>query len=204
MTMPLIIVSQDISLRQSHIEKIVGEKANSYEILKTAENGINDVRQWIKWLNIGAQNGITKVLIISAADKLSTEAQNALLKTLEEPPDNSKIIMEASDSGLLLPTVLSRCEQINLKEGNHNLDSTVQQQIDQLNSQISFSLDLAGKIADREKAIEWLDKAMVICRQDLFTDSSTRLRIEKIIKSKQLLKSNTNVRLTLENLFLNW
>lgn len=50
-----------------------------------------------------------KVIYIHNAEKLTVEAQNALLKILEEPPEGSQIILSAQKSTLLLPTVLSRC-----------------------------------------------------------------------------------------------
>ncbi len=50
-----------------------------------------------------------KILILRSADKMSEQAQNALLKTLEEPPGNAKFILLAANAGSLLPTVRSRC-----------------------------------------------------------------------------------------------
>lgn len=50
-----------------------------------------------------------KILILRGADKMSEQAQNALLKTLEEPPGNAKFILLAANAGSLLPTVRSRC-----------------------------------------------------------------------------------------------
>ena len=48
-------------------------------------------------------------------DEANQNAENALLKTLEEPPDNAKIILTASLENALLPTVTSRCEIIRLR-----------------------------------------------------------------------------------------
>lgn len=53
-----------------------------------------------------------KLAIISPAHALTVPAQNALLKTLEEPPDNSKILLATSMPQKLLPTILSRCVKI--------------------------------------------------------------------------------------------
>ncbi len=54
----------------------------------------------------------SRLILIDPADKLTVEAQNALLKTLEEPPRNSVIVLIASDIDLLLPTVRSRVQSI--------------------------------------------------------------------------------------------
>ena len=50
--------------------------------------------------------------IIRSAEKMTTEAQNAFLKTLEEPPLDTTIILTASDRTKLLPTIISRCQLV--------------------------------------------------------------------------------------------
>ncbi|MHC4711870.1 MAG: DNA polymerase III subunit delta' [Planctomycetota bacterium] len=59
--------------------------------------------------------GLRKVAIIDPADSLTTEAQNALLKTLEEPPADTTIILCAENAESLLPTVRSRCRRVAFK-----------------------------------------------------------------------------------------
>lgn len=56
-----------------------------------------------------------KIYIISEAEKMNTQAQNALLKTLEEPPAYAVIIILTSNIEALLPTILSRCVVLNMK-----------------------------------------------------------------------------------------
>jgi len=56
--------------------------------------------------------GPYKVYIIDPADRLTAEAGNALLKVLEEPPAHVVLILVASESSALLPTVISRCQQV--------------------------------------------------------------------------------------------
>ena len=55
-----------------------------------------------------------KIGIIYDADRMNAEAQNALLKTLEEPPPESLIILTSGNAGMLLPTTISRCRTITL------------------------------------------------------------------------------------------
>jgi len=56
-----------------------------------------------------------KVVIIDDAQKMSPQAQNCLLKTLEEPPEDSVIILVASDAESLFPTIVSRCQVVRFK-----------------------------------------------------------------------------------------
>lgn len=62
-----------------------------------------------------SQAKIRRVVHISAADTMTTEAQNAFLKTLEEPPADTLIIVCANDLQTLLPTILSRASHISVK-----------------------------------------------------------------------------------------
>jgi DNA polymerase III subunit delta' len=63
-------------------------------------------------LSLAPMYGRRKVAIIDDADCLNDESANALLKTLEEPPRNSLIILIARESDLLLPTIRSRCQML--------------------------------------------------------------------------------------------
>lgn len=60
-------------------------------------------------------SGGKKVGIIDGAEMMNREASNALLKTLEEPPSDSVIILITSEGSFLLPTVLSRCQRVNFR-----------------------------------------------------------------------------------------
>ena len=62
----------------------------------------------------GRATGINRVLFIKNADHMSVPAQNALLKNLEEPPENTVMILSASDYSGLLPTIRSRSVRINV------------------------------------------------------------------------------------------
>jgi DNA polymerase-3 subunit delta' len=59
--------------------------------------------------------GKRKVFIFEDADRLSEEASNALLKTLEEPPDQVVIVLLASGADAVLPTISSRCQMLSLR-----------------------------------------------------------------------------------------
>lgn len=71
---------------------------------------IEAVRDMIRSLSLKADSW--RVVIIDGAETLSEEAMNALLKTLEEPPDRVVMILIAASAGQLLPTILSRCHVV--------------------------------------------------------------------------------------------
>ena len=76
--------------------------------------GINEVRLVEKFLIKKPLKSKENVVIIENANLLTLQAQNAILKTLEEPPKNSKIILETQNEKKLLPTIISRCKIIKL------------------------------------------------------------------------------------------
>jgi DNA polymerase-3 subunit delta' len=76
------------------------------------EISIQQVRDFERALNYRSFTGKRKIIIVDPATLMNLASQNALLKTLEEPPQESLIILIASSAGGLLPTVRSRCLRI--------------------------------------------------------------------------------------------
>ncbi|MFQ5667194.1 MAG: DNA polymerase III subunit delta' [Candidatus Binatia bacterium] len=76
------------------------------------ETGVARVRDVKRFVQLRPVRGKAKVVILDDAQMLTVAAQNALLKTLEEPPVRSLLILVANNPGALLPTVRSRCQRI--------------------------------------------------------------------------------------------
>lgn len=76
---------------------------------------IDQVRELGEELSLSPRESCFKVRILSEFDSATREAQNALLKTLEEPPAHAILILTASDRQALAPTIVSRCQVLNLK-----------------------------------------------------------------------------------------
>ena len=75
---------------------------------------VEDVRSLRREASAKPFEGRRKVAVIVAADRMNTAASNALLKTLEEPPGTLMLILTASRSRRLLPTIVSRCQPVHL------------------------------------------------------------------------------------------
>jgi len=73
------------------------------------EISIQQIRELERELNYRSFSGGRKIAVIDPATSMNLASQNALLKTLEEPPQDSLIILIAANAGALLPTVRSRC-----------------------------------------------------------------------------------------------
>src|SRR6266545_1780541 len=78
----------------------------------TSNIGVDDIRAAIESAGYRPFEGKRRVVILDGADKLSSEIQNALLKTLEEPPPSSSFVLVTARPDALLPTVRSRCPML--------------------------------------------------------------------------------------------
>jgi DNA polymerase-3 subunit delta' len=76
------------------------------------EIGVDRAREVKRFTQLRPVRGNIKVALIDEAHMLTVAAQNALLKTLEEPPEHSLLILVANNPDALLPTVRSRCQRI--------------------------------------------------------------------------------------------
>jgi len=79
------------------------------------EISIDDIRELQRSASLPPYEGNYKIFIIDGAEYLSNEAANSLLKTLEEPPPKTVIFLLTAKESQLLPTVVSRCQRIELK-----------------------------------------------------------------------------------------
>jgi len=77
--------------------------------------GVDSVRKVSAFFERTAQIGTIKTVLIPQADKMTVAAANALLKTLEEPSDNSIIILLSGERDALLPTIISRCRLFEIR-----------------------------------------------------------------------------------------
>jgi DNA polymerase-3 subunit delta' len=76
---------------------------------------IDQARKASAFLSLTPAESSFRVVLIDAVDALNTQAGNALLKTLEEPPNNSIIILVCHKPAIVLPTILSRCRKVNMR-----------------------------------------------------------------------------------------
>ena len=75
---------------------------------------VDDVRKLGHFLSMSAAEGGRRVVILDAADEMNTQAANALLKMLEEPPKLTTFLLIAHQPQGLLPTIRSRCRELRL------------------------------------------------------------------------------------------
>jgi len=85
---------------------------------------IDQTRELMREIQLKPTEAEHKVAVIVTADRLNTQAANAFLKTLEEPPQNSVLILLSTEPSRILETILSRCLRLNFSgEGARPLDA---------------------------------------------------------------------------------
>jgi len=92
-----------------------GNYADLYEVDAASRTGVDDMRKLLENLYYSPSVGRFKVYIIDEVHMLSSASFNALLKTLEEPPEHVKFIFATTDPKKIPLTVLSRCLQFHLR-----------------------------------------------------------------------------------------
>jgi len=92
-----------------------GRSIDVLEIDGASNNGVEQVRELRETVKYAPASSKFKIFIIDEVHMLSTAAFNALLKTLEEPPDHVKFMFATTDPEKVLATILSRCQRFDLR-----------------------------------------------------------------------------------------
>ncbi|PSH69390.1 DNA polymerase III subunit delta' [Phyllobacterium brassicacearum] len=95
-------------LAMLHITRPVDAKTGKFKTGIT----VDEIRRVTHFLNRTSHDGSWRIVIVDPADDMNRNAANALLKTLEEPPQRTLFILISHSSGRLLPTIRSRCQSI--------------------------------------------------------------------------------------------
>ncbi|MBU4098624.1 hypothetical protein KJ980_03155 [Patescibacteria group bacterium] len=181
-----IIISTDKSKRRKYIQKYCLElKIDKLDItiiekdtaIKQNINtiGIEEIKHMQKKLFLKPIKSPIKAVILEDAQLLTIQAQNALLKALEEPPDHTIIIISSQSRESLLPTIISRCQIIDLKDERQKLSDQKIQELTEFivnlpKLSISEKLKKAELLAkDKEKTIEWTTKLILVLRDNLLS-----------------------------------
>lgn len=225
----LLITSKNKQEIDDFLQKIYKEKKVSnfdiHVIEKEGSIGIGEVREIQKNLFLKPVSGEIKTVVLLNSQNLTIEAQNALLKILEEPPLSALIILTANKKDSFLPTIISRCKIIEFSQKNtipsqNEISDTLSFLESLIYSGVGEKLKLAQDFGkEKEELITHLDNIISVVRYFLlekhvkgknflpYSDASKNILL-KIIKNLQKTKiilatTNANPRLTLENSFLN-
>lgn len=186
------------------------------------DEGVYDIeliRKAVGWIYQKPFTRGYKILFIKLAEKLSIEAQNTLLKTLEEPPSNNLIILTTNNAENVLPTVRSRCHKLNVSELEQGRLIYPPDDPNWLqNFEITTTDDLPKEfpiIYNEQDVFQTAEKLSKLEREELqiFLDEwihqlmnedpqKNHTLANALLNAKEYLTSNTNIQLTLEVVLL--
>ncbi|MDD3050804.1 MAG: AAA family ATPase, partial [Candidatus Cloacimonetes bacterium] len=137
-----------------------------FKFSANTEIRINDIRMLQHRINMGTVEARCRFMLIEHADRMNEKAANAFLKTLEEPPENSLIILTTTKPNSLLPTILSRCQKVQFLPLPRGIIETYLEEndfVEKLEAKI-FSRIANGNI---EKAINLAEEKTLESRKEM-------------------------------------
>lgn len=180
-----------------------------YTAPETGALGIDLVRGLEQFLRFSPNVYDTKYIVILNAVRLTLPAQNAFLKTLEEPPLYAKFLLTVRHSSQLLPTLVSRCfvSPLNLTTSPPPAPADQAALVTPLNqTSLPKRLKLAQPFATKESALTLTSSLITALRNDLHQNpsQSTTAGLDRLTQAHYRLDHNAHPLLTIENLFLHW
>ncbi len=190
----------------TEITESLGHKFNSnnpdiFLINEESGWGIEVIRTIKKFLSQKAFNHQNKIVIIFDCHNLNQEAQNALLKTLEEPGSNNFIILTTNKPSAILPTIISRCHTIKLSSPKKSSN----QKLLHITGNLAKDLLTAETLSkNKDDVLPLLETQLQLYQEELVKNPNPKTAkfIEKIIKSIQMVHANVDPKSALDYLFL--
>jgi len=190
--------------REKLEENQIASHPDFFSITGVNSIGIEIIRNLEKKIALKPYKAKIKIVVIDEAEKLTLPAQNALLKTLEEPPASSLIILTAAKKDLLLPTIISRCQVIKLRQ-EINLEKNSLIFPDFRKKRVGERLKFATlHFSGKAEATNFCQQLLLKERDSFLSNPSLKKtkNIRYILNTLKLLESNVNPILATGNLLL--
>ena len=206
----ILIVSRDSNLIQQKIEDLSAQlnhifNQNNPDIFVIDQNsgwGIDEVRKIKNFLSQKPFNHSNKLVYIFEAHNLNDQAQNTLLKTLEEPGLNNYLILTTNKPSSLLTTIISRCHTIKISGTQEKSKTALLKATKNLSKDLLTAETLAK---NKEEVLPLLEEQLKLYQGELIKNPTkdTSKLIEKLIKSIHMIHSNVDPKSAIDYFFLN-
>ena len=184
-------------INKSSIENIDSHDLsfNVFELDAASNRGIEEMKNLIDKVRIPPQIGKYKVYIIDEVHMLTTQAMNAFLKTLEEPPKHIVFVLATTEKNKILPTILSRCQ---IYDFNRISDVEIVETLINICKQESFKFDNeALSIIARKSdgslrdSLTILDRIVSFTNKNITTEKTSELL--NVLDNESFLKLSQNI-----------
>lgn len=209
-----ILISNSPEQIKEEIEKILkkeGLKNNHPDVLffpADTKLGVGEAKEIREFFSIKPYQSKGRTIVMENASLLTIEAQNALLKTLEEPPEEAILLLGANNADDFLPTILSRCQIVVLPTNkliNNKLTGYSSDIEMLLNIGIERRFEYIEKLKDQKAKEEFLRALTAYFRNKMLQTSHDRGAnefVKDILEAEGWADANVNIRGILEYLML--
>jgi len=213
-----LIVSRDKNFITGRIDKLKKQYAispfNLHEISPMPSIGIEEIRSLSKIFSLKPYGSKNRLVVIFNMEKATVEAQNALLKILEEPPADTYLLLTCESKEILLPTIPSRCLIITQTGGGSdsaNMEKTEKLLREILTASPGKRIILAqSRAKTKEEARSLLDAIISLLEKFLHQPpenwpislKATAHCLAKTIAAQKYIERNINFKATLDILLL--
>ena len=192
--------------RQELESRIAKWKISPWDVIKISEEGtvgIDMIREFERELMLMPRNSPAKVGVLTDMERLTPEAQNALLKTLEEPPPHTYIIGTTRIPEALLPTVRSRMSVVRLTDAARKSDTSLLLKLVR-ESPGKRLATLEPFLATRDDAKKFVTSLLGAAQEELLAHPSPTLTalIRNLLDAQSQLPVNVNPKLVVDNAVL--
>ncbi len=209
-----LFINSDLEVRKNAIEKLIQNESlnlNHPDLLFFDDQdklGVEQTKKIKEFLSLKPYSAKSRVVTILSAHNLTTQAQNSLLKLLEEPPLNSQIYLGANSESRLLSTILSRCEIIYIERDSNGAmlpRMTQKPHLEDIEKLFGMSIELrfqfVESISDKDL---FLEELIIFFRERMKKDTSVAVFAKKLLQAEEWAKASVNIRGILEFLMFNF
>ena len=168
---------------------------NIFELDAASNRGIDEMKNLIDKVRVPPQIGSYKVYIIDEVHMLTTQAMNAFLKTLEEPPKHIIFVLATTEKNKILPTILSRCQ---IYDFNRINDNDIYEKLISVCEKEGFmyendAISIIAKKSDGSlrDSLTILDRVVSFTNKNISTEKTSK--ILNILDNESFLKLSKNI-----------
>jgi DNA polymerase III delta prime subunit len=201
-----LLIHSNLETRVGELEQILTSqelKKDHPDVLWITDDqklGVEAAKKIREHLSLKPFSAKGRVVIVESAQNLTDEAQNSLLKTLEEPPTEAVILLAADSEKKILPTILSRVQPVTLSGTVSDPSVTPQDDIQKLLEQtIEQLFEYVEKVEDKEA---FFHDILTFFHANLASNPHYLEFTKELLKAEEWKDANGNIRAILEYLML--
>lgn len=201
-----LIVSNSEKIIAKLVNSLVTQLGHSFDhnpdlLIIDTDYSISKVRQIQKFLSQKPFNHSSKIILIQHSDLLAAPAQNALLKSLEEPGDSNYFILTTTTPQAILPTIHSRCRLISKTSNITPIKTKILVSTGNIKADLSTADQLS---ADKTSVAPFLKNQLCLYQQRLLTDPSAQTQdaIDRLVTCLSMLSHHVDPKSVLDYFLL--